>query len=185
MKKKLLVVIGLLSLVLFLFPDSKVTASENIIQEDMMEEVVDFEELSEEEQSHFLDEGFNENNEYFQNSIIQQPEIKEGMQQRLAINVITITGSTKKVSSTRGYTSYVITSAKPILKTITEATLSGYKSFPSTVIPYNSPTVSSGGIYSSYTGAKKYFTVRLASQVTTTLGTSPAGSGAGGVTLGN
>ena len=153
MKKKILIVIGVLSLFLFLFPESKVSASVNNKTQNLGEKTIEFSELSEEQQTYFLYEGFDENNQYFQQTIIQQPATEGTLQQRVQANVLFITGSTKKITSTSAYTSYVINSSNaPILRTDTRVTLSGYKSFSSSVIPYNSPYVSSGGIYSSYTG---------------------------------
>ena len=186
MKKKILIVIGVLSLFLFLFPESKVSASVNNKTQNLGEKTIEFSELSEEQQTYFLYEGFDENNQYFQQTIIQQPATEGTLQQRVQANVLFITGSTKKITSTSAYTSYVINSSNaPILRTDTRVTLNGYKSFSSSVIPYNSPYVSSGGIYSSYTGAEKYFSVSLASQITTTKGPGAANCRAGGVTLGN
>lgn len=185
MKNKLLIFIGMVSLALLSLPNAIANASENTLIDDPTEEVVAYEELSEEAQLYFLEQGFNETNEYFQHNTIQQSTSEGNINQRAIGNIITITGSTKKLSNSMAHTTYIITSGSPILKASTQVTLVGYKTFESAVIPYGSPTVVTGGIYSSYTGSQKYFTVRLASQVTTSLGTVPVGSGAGGVTLGN
>ncbi|WP_051932719.1 hypothetical protein [Carnobacterium inhibens] len=101
MKKKMLLFIALLSLVVVIFPNNKVSASENSateedisetivtegdiieetveediteddeIEEDIEQESVPFEELSEEDQSFFLSQGFSEDNEFFQSTEVQ------------------------------------------------------------------------------------------------------------------
>ena len=48
MKKKILIVIGVLSLFLFLFPESKVSASVNNKTQNLGEKTIEFSELSEE-----------------------------------------------------------------------------------------------------------------------------------------
>lgn len=214
MKKKMLLFIALLSLVVVIFPNNKVSASENSateedisetivtegdiieetveediteddeIEEDIEQESVPFEELSEEDQSFFLSQGFSEDNEFFQSTEVQQPDTAGNFNQRAIMNIITITGATKKQNTTTAYTTYIVTSNMPMLKISTKATLKGHKGFSSTVLPYKSPSKYGGGIYSTYTGSKKYFSVKLDSQVTTQLGTKSTGSSAGGVTLG-
>lgn len=204
MKKKILLFIALLSLMVFIFPNNTVSASENIVteeeiiketvEEDIIEddeideyaeqESVPFEELSKEYQSFFLSQGFSKDNEFFQTTEVQQPNISSEFSQRALVNIITITGATKKETSTTAYTTYIVTSNLPMLEISTKATLKGHKGFESTVLPYKSPNTYGGGIYSSYSGSKKYFSVSLASQVKTQLGTASTGSSAGGVTLG-
>ena len=49
MKKKILIVIGLLSLFLFLFPESKVSSSVNNKTQNLGEKTIEFSELSEEQ----------------------------------------------------------------------------------------------------------------------------------------
>ena len=60
------------------------------------EKTIEFSELSEEQQTYFFYEGFDENNQYFQQTIIQQPATEGTLQQRVQANVLFITGSTKK-----------------------------------------------------------------------------------------
>ena len=109
MKKKILIVIGVLSLFLFLFPESKVSASVNNKTQNLGEKTIEFSELSEEQQTYFLYEGFDENNQYFQQTIIQQPATEGTLQQRVQANVLFITGSTKKITSTSAYTFFQCT----------------------------------------------------------------------------
>lgn len=134
--------------------------------------------LSEEVQQLFIDEGFSENDEFTVSSQLQTGGLYR------AVNVINLAASTKRVNSTMGHTMYVITSGKPILAANTIARYGSYNS-SSKVDVYGRPGVYSGGIYISYTGKSKYFSVKVESQVTTTMGTTPVNGNAGGLTLGN
>lgn len=93
--------------------------------------------LPEEARQHFISEGFSMTDEVFVESNVQQSELR-------AVNVVTIAAATKRVSTTMGYTSYYITSGKPILSTNTVVNYGGYNS-KSSVNVYGKPVSYSGG----------------------------------------
>ncbi|HGA0511021.1 TPA: hypothetical protein ACIQMB_002831 [Bacillus pacificus] len=94
-----------------------------------------------------------------------------------------VTGATKKKTNTSATTTTHITSSlKPILKANIQITPNGAKKVAYSVTP-NKKSVSTSKTW-HYTGKKKYIAVKTAVQVTTSMGVSPNGSSAGGVTLG-
>lgn len=152
-------------------------------------EEIEFSTLTAEEKTHFENEGFTDENEYFSSTIVQLPEpgTETGLPTRAAravLNVITIRASTKRENSTTGYTSYIITASKaPFLKLDTKITY-GSKSRSSSVIPYGKPYVYNGGVYFTNTGKATYYKCKVASQYTTSMGVGTAFCSAGSVTLG-
>lgn len=136
-----------------------------------------FSSLSDDAKQHFINDGFSENDDFIVKTEVQQNHMTR------AINVITMVASTKRSSSTMGYTSYYITSGKPILVANTVLNYGSYNS-TSKVNVYGSPTSYSGGIFFSYTGKSKYFSCRATSQVTTTMGATSVSCNVGGLTLG-
>lgn len=133
--------------------------------------------LSDEAKQHFINERFSDADEVSTETTYQQGNLR-------AINMVTIAAATKRVSSTMGYTSYYITSGKPILTTATVVVYYGGYSKSSSVNVYGRPGSYSGGIYFSYSGKSQYFGCRVTSQVTTTMGPTSVSSRAGGLTLG-
>ncbi|ABK87358.1 TPA: hypothetical protein ACGXMA_003626 [Bacillus cereus] len=159
---------------------------EFLITEDNSEKI-EFDDLSAEQKQAFIADGYNENDEFFVSSFVQGNQANlanDGLQAGLArINVITVTGATKKKTNTSATTTTHITSSlKPILKANIQITPNGAKKVAYSVTP-NKKSVSTSKTW-HYTGKKKYIAVKTAVQVTTSMGVSPNGSSVGGVTLG-
>ncbi len=170
--------------------DFNLTDSVNIEQvnsEDIEGTVISFDELSEQEKEYFKDKGFDESNQYFTSEAYLPPSPGDLTR---AINVVRITGSTKKQTNTLAYTEYVIsaTSAGFLdLDLDCRLNMGNVKTVYSAVTPYGAPLVYGGGIFSSYTGKSVYMTYKLTIQYTTYYGTGGLGSqtvNVGGVTLG-
>ncbi|MBJ8050887.1 hypothetical protein JDS87_02380 [Bacillus cereus] len=191
MKKLLKLLLSVVLLVstggLFATTSKAETQTEEFLITEDNSEKMEFDDLSEEQKQAFIADGYNENDEFFVSSFVQGNQANlanGGSQASLArINVITVTGATKKKTNTSATTTTHITSSlKPILKANIQITPNGAKKVAYSVTP-NKKSVSTSKTW-HYTGKKKYIAVRTAVQVTTSLGVSPNGSSAGGVTLG-
>lgn len=181
-------IIFLVSLGVFsLFSGSQMANANEIVSSTSIQnvEIVDFDSLDEEAVQHFKDEGFNENDEYYTETIIQTPQDVNGKQARAAINVITLTASTKKVTNTQGYTSYIITATQaPFVSIDFSLSIGSVKTVSSSVRPYKGTYGYSGGIFANYTGKRGYQSFRLRAQYLTTWGAGSTSCSAGGLTIG-
>ncbi|EAF9641235.1 hypothetical protein A6I69_12615 [Listeria monocytogenes] len=155
-------------------------AEETIVKADEVSEKVKFNSLPDEERTYLSSQGFSEEQEYQQTTIIEMP-LKAGVR---SLNVINYTAGTKKVNATTGYTIYVITASKAGFLELNTQLTYGTSKKRSTVVPYSAPKSYGGGIYFSYTGKKKYFACSAITQFWTRMGTGTASAKAGGVTLG-
>lgn len=85
----------------------------NFSQNSSEEDIIDFSSLSTEEADYFTSKGFDESDEYFTVTTMQEPpnSLSLGRNAR-AVNVVTLTGSTKKISNTQSRTEYIISSTQ-------------------------------------------------------------------------
>lgn len=180
MKKFIIICATILLGFNFYFPTT--TKAETNESSNTTNDKVEYNSLSKEEKDIFKEQGFDENNEYFQ-SVVVQPVAKNNLA-RFRVNVIRLAGSTKKVNKTKGYTTYVITATTAGFSEINMRLDYGNKHKTSSVLPYGRPRAYSGGIYFSHTGKKKYLRCKLVAQFYTSMGLGTDYSSAGGVTLG-
>lgn len=177
MKKVEKILLGLIFTTLFFIGGSiNVFADESSVQSES------YDSLSEEAKQHFKNEGFGPENEYF-TEVIEQTSPNRNS--RAAVNVVLLTASTKKVTNTQGYTSYIITSKyAPFLKLNMNLNIGSVKKVTSNVVPAKGAYGYSGGIYSNYTGKSGYQRFTLQCQYVTTWGAGSASCSAGGLTIG-
>ncbi|MCY7731981.1 hypothetical protein MHY86_09825 [Aerococcus urinaeequi] len=154
-----------------------------------IEESIDFNDLSPEEQDYFLKKGFSETDEYFSITTFQvsPQDIAESQYSNRAsgVNVVTLLGSTKGVSRTRSRTEYILSSSKaPLIKFNASLDMGGKKTVPSGVIVKNRDYTYEGGIYGTYTGKRQYLSYTLRIQYTTTWGSATVSKKVGGLTIG-
>lgn len=144
--------------------------------------------MSTDHQAYFASKGFNSKDTFFRiqaNQPVSQtltPGAKS-IDSLLDVNVVTLTGSTKKVDSTLAHAEYIISSGKPLSSLNIRLTM-GSHHFDSAV-SLNGAYVYSGGIYADYSGSKKYMACSLSAQYVSTLGPGTVSCRAGGVTLGS
>lgn len=153
--------------------------SEELLPLEIEGEIVTLDQLPDDMKSAYLMDGFTDEDEFFLAEVYQTG----GMARKA--NVVWLSGSTKRANATMAYTKYLIMSSNsPLFRASTQIQLGTSVKTTSDVSIYGKPYAFSGGVYSSYTGKKKYFTAKAVSRVTTGMGTVSAWKTVGGVTLG-
>ncbi|KGL43581.1 hypothetical protein [Listeria newyorkensis] len=142
-------------------------------------EIVSLDQLPDDMKSEYLMDGFTDEDEFFLAEVYQTG----GMARKA--NVVWLSGSTKRENATLAYTKYLIRSSNsPLFAASTQIQLGTSVKTTSNVSIYGKPYAFSGGVYSTYTGKKNYFTAKAVSRITTGMGTVSAWKTVGGVTLG-
>ncbi|MGX7413462.1 hypothetical protein ACWOET_12515 [Enterococcus caccae] len=163
-------------------PESHAESTTNEITTDQKSEV-DFNDLPENVKAHFYSDGFSENDDFYQTTVIQPADGNSPAKNQRLVNALVLHAATRKISNTMAYTSYTLVSSNSAMyKAEFSVTYRG-KKFNSTVnIPnrfdYN------GGVYINHSGSKGYGGVRVTAQVYNGFGAGTVTSTAGGVTLG-
>lgn len=143
------------------------------------EETISWDQLSSQEKALYSQSGYNSTDTFFKEVTDQNSQLRGWGN----ANVVTMTGSTKKMSSTTAKTTYVMTSGKPLLSInvrLTQSPKNRY--FDSSHAPKSTAYMNS--ITSTFTGKKTYLTMKLSTQYTTSLGKGTVSCTAGGATLG-
>ncbi|MEI5995198.1 hypothetical protein [Candidatus Enterococcus mansonii] len=162
--------------------EAKAESTTNEITTDQKNEV-DFSDLPENVKEHFYSDGFSENDDFYQTTIIQPADANSVAKNQRLVNVLVLHAATRKIINTLAYTSYTLVSSNSAMYKANFSVTYRGKRFNSNVnIPnrydYN------GGVYITYSGSKGYGSVRVTAQVYNGFGSGTVTSSAGGVTLG-
>ncbi len=149
---------------------------------------ISWDQLSTYEQNIYLADGFTKNDTYYRSTVTLPTQntnsiFSTSLFRSSGMNVVNMTGSTKKASSTTAKTRYILTSGRSLLKTHVRLQLGNtsryfYSDRTPKALAYSS------SITSRYSGRKNYFTMHLTCQYYTSLGKGSLGCTAGGCTLG-
>ena len=182
-KKVIVLLSGLVLWILTIPPITVDAATNNTFGTAQLEtkKEINYSDLSKEQAKHFTDKGFNKDDEYFTITTTQTNPTGSTR----AVNVVVLTGSTKKVNNTMSRTEYIISSSRaPFTNLNARLSLGGKKTVDAKVKPYKGTYVYSGGIYATYTGKRQYLGYKLTVQYTTTWGSKTASASVGGLTIG-
>lgn len=121
---------------------------------------------------------------YFSEVVVNQPSLKDRASSRAFANVLILTGSTKSITKTQGRTEYIVSSSNsPMSKVSLKLDLGGMKNYSQLVNLYSAYAYG-GGMYFTYTGGRKYRSVKLIARVTNGFGLGSVQCSAGGLTIG-
>ncbi|WP_207871652.1 hypothetical protein DOK78_000045 [Enterococcus sp. DIV2402] len=148
--------------------------------------IVDFDSLTKNEQDYFLSKGFTENDIFFSEKVYQTPDSSNtGEVQPYGVNALTLTGATQTVTSTMGRTEYILGSTNSMLISFNMQLRLGNAQTYNSAVNASNVHIYGGGMYYTYTGPRKYHTVKLTAQVLKGFGYGTVSCTAGGLTLGS
>ena len=166
---------------------SNMEASAEESNTEIMETVEDVEKvpfylLSKEEQQSFLEAGFNDTDEF-----VKYPSLTTDTDQKERLsNVVTVVGSTKRLSFTTARSTATVRSSSYIIMSgnLQITGTGGNKTISSSGKIPTGKLVSNVTLDTTYNGPWNYFTLRAAAQVTNIKGSVTAYGGIGGMNLG-
>lgn len=158
---------------------NEVEATENI-------EELSFNDLPVDSQQYFMENGFNENDVFYKTDYVENETMGKNQiapRAKGGVNVVSMIGSSKKVSSTKGKVVLHLTSFRKKFKSANARVTGGGKKWTKNKIKGSGKSMGIT-IPVSHTGKKKYFGFRANVQYITTAGAGNVTSSAGGLTLG-
>ncbi|WP_314347479.1 hypothetical protein [Mammaliicoccus vitulinus] len=149
-------------------------------------EELDLDELPIESQQFFMENGFDENDLFYKTDYVENESTASNeisTRAKGGVNVVSMVGASKKVSSTKGKVVLHLTSFRKNFKSANARVTGGGKKWTKTKIKGSGKSMGIT-IPVSHTGKKKYFGFRANVQYVTTAGAGNVTSSAGGLTLG-